>query len=123
MGARSQRHMQETRGFTSASTNNTANFGRNNPDRYPTDITLTPATITAASALGTVVGTLATVDKDGGAITYLMTADDSGKWELGPTNSQVRKKATVLAGAHNITVRATDAGGLTFTKTLAITVT
>lgn len=120
---RSQRHMRQTRGFTSTSTDNTPDFGLNNPGRYPTDIILTPATITAASALNTVVGTLTTTDPDAGAMTYFLTDDDAGKWELAPTNNQVRKKAAVLAGAHTIGVRVTDSTGLTFTKTLTITVT
>src|SRR4029077_2592470 len=92
----------------------------------PTDITLSGGTVDENSAAGTVVGTLASADPD---------ADDTFAFSLvgGATdlfavdgNHLVVASGAMLdfesAGSHDVSVRVTDAGGLTFEKTFSIAV-
>ena len=100
-------------------------IGVTNVNEAPTDITLSNASVPENTPNGIVIGNLAAVDPDAGdTATFSLINDAGGLFTL--IANQV-----VVAGAldyeqatsHQITVRATDAGGLTFDKTLTIATT
>jgi Ca2+-binding RTX toxin-like protein len=91
----------------------------------PTALTLTNASVAENTANGTIIGSLSATDADAGdTATFSIVADPDGKF--GIVNGQL-----VVAGAldfetkaqHSVTVRATDAGGLTVDRTFIIAVT
>jgi VCBS repeat-containing protein len=100
-------------------------IGVTNVNEAPTDITLSNASVPENTPNGIVIGNLAAVDPDtGDTATFSLTNDAGGLFSL--IGNQV-----VVAGpldyeqatSHQITVRATDSGGLTFDKTLTIATT
>ena len=100
-------------------------IGVTNVNEAPTDITLSNASVPENTPNGIVIGNLAAVDPDAGdTATFSLINDAGGLFSL--IGNQV-----VVAGpldyeqatSHQITVRATDAGGLTFDKTLTIATT
>jgi len=96
-----------------------------NVNEAPTDVTLSNSTIAAASAPNTVVGTLAAIDPDAGdTATFTLIDNDGGLFAISGGNLVVAGSlGGVTAPVQDVTVRATDAGGLTFDKVLALTVT
>ncbi|MFM9076484.1 MAG: cadherin domain-containing protein, partial [Bacteroidota bacterium] len=91
----------------------------------PTDITLTPASVTEGLPVGTIVGSLAATDAEGGAMTYSLVAgsgDTDNAW-FTITNGQL-VTATVLEyerkPACSVRIRVTDASGLSFEKAVSI---
>ena len=91
----------------------------------PTNVALSGSTIKETAAAGSVVGTLSVADPDAGDThTLLLVNDAGGRFALsgnqlalaGPINYEA-------ATSHSIVVRATDAGGLSFDKTLVVGVT
>lgn len=92
------------------------------PNNAPTDIILTPSTVAADAAIGTVVGMLTATDPDEtGTPTFVLTSDAGGKFELASTS--VKVKAALTEGTETIGAKVTDSGGATFSKNLTITVT
>jgi hypothetical protein len=92
----------------------------------PTDIALTASTIAENSAQGTVVGVLSVTDPDAGdTVTFTLTNNAGNRFQIVGTSLQAGSVATNYEGAtsHQITVRATDAGGLTYDENFTITVT
>ncbi|WP_206244917.1 Calx-beta domain-containing protein [Novosphingobium terrae] len=91
----------------------------------PTDITLTNASVAENLPAGTVVGTAAAVDAEGGAMVYALTDNAKGLFAIDAATGVITTTAALdheaLASA-NITISATDSGGLSFTKTIAILV-
>src|SRR5262249_26037827 len=89
----------------------------------PTNISLTPSTATENSALGTVVGTLSGSDPDAGdTMTFTLLA---GGNLFALVGSEIRVAGAIdyeAAAFQSITIRATDASGLTFDKSLTISV-
>ncbi len=104
----------------------------------PTDLKLVADPVAENAPDGSVVGTAAATDPDGGAalarlaaaggsLTYALTDDAGGRFAIDPASGEV----TVANGAlldyedahqHHITVKVTDPGGLSETATFAIDV-
>jgi VCBS repeat-containing protein len=91
----------------------------------PTGISLSNDTVTASSAMNTVVGALATIDPDAGdSATFTLLDNDGGLFAISGNNLVVAGSlSNVTAPTQNVTVRATDAGGLTYDKVFTVTVT
>ncbi len=93
----------------------------------PTDIALSNTSVPENSATGTVVGNLSATDPDAGdSHTFSLTNSAGGRFKVVANQVQVDNGSLLNLEAntsHNITVRATDAGGLTFDKTFTISVT
>ena len=100
-----------------------------NVNEAPNNATLTGGTVAESSANGTAVGTVAGVDPDAGAtMTYALTNNAGGRFAINATSGQITvANGTLLdyetATSHNITVRVTDQGGLTFDKVFTIALT
>jgi hypothetical protein len=97
-----------------------------NVNEAPTNATLSGGSVVERSATGTVVGTVTGVDPDAGAtMTYSLTNNAGGRFSI--MSNGVLKTAvggtSLTAGTYAITVRTTDQGGLTFDKSLNVTVT
>ena len=92
-----------------------------NVNEAPTDILLSTAAVTQGAANGTIVGGLTAVDPDvGDSVTFTLIDNDGGRFAVSGGNLVVA--GPLPSGAQNVTVRATDAGGLTFDKTISINV-
>ena len=95
-----------------------------NVNEAPTDVTLSGTTITENLAVGTVVGNLTSSDPDAGdSFTYSLVAGDTGSFEI--VGNELRSKTSFdfeTQSTYSVTVRTTDAGGLTFDKLFAISV-
>ena len=99
----------------------TLTIATTNVNEAPTDISLSNAVIPQGTANGTVVGALSASDPDAGdTATYTLVDDAGGQFAVSGGNLVVA--GTLVTGTEQVTVRATDAGGLSFDKTIAITV-
>ena len=95
----------------------------------PTDITLSNASVPENQPAGTVVGTLSSTDDDAGdSFSYSLVAGagstDNGNFTI--SGDQLQTTASFdyeVKTSYSIRVRTTDAGGLSYEKVLAITVT
>ncbi|MBM6592945.1 cadherin domain-containing protein [Microvirga pudoricolor] len=93
----------------------------------PTDITLSNSTIAELSANGAVVGNLAAVDVNGGAFNFELLDNAGGRFSIDNVTKQIKvtngiKLDFEQAAMHKVTVKVTDAGGLTFQKVMEIKV-
>lgn len=107
-------------------TSNDAFIGVRQGSLAPTGISLSGATIAENAANGTVVGLLTAVDPDqpGGHL-FSLVNDAGGRFGISGTSLVVANGALLnheAASSHGITVRATDADGLTFDKAFVIAV-
>ncbi|MBF9233054.1 cadherin domain-containing protein [Microvirga alba] len=97
------------------------------PNRAPTDITLSKYSVAELSAAGTSVGSLSALDPDGNtAFSYKLLSSADDRFEIVGNALKVKKGIKLdfeQATSHQITVEAKDGGGLTFTKTMTISVT
>jgi VCBS repeat-containing protein len=92
-----------------------------NVNEAPTDISLSNTVIPQGTANGTVVGALSALDPDAGdSFTYTLADNAGGQFAVSGGNIVVAGSLTT--GTEQITVVATDAGGLSFQKTIGITV-
>ncbi len=103
----------------------TANITDN--DNPPTNITLSNAALNENVAANTIVGTLGTVDPDGGSFSYSLvsgTGDtDNGAFQINGTNLEIRNSPNFEAqSSYSVLVRTTDNSGLTFDKPFTITI-
>ena len=104
----------------------TFTIGLTNVNEAPTNATLSGGSVAENAANGTAVGTVAGVDPDAGAtFSYSLTDSAGGRFAINSSTGAVTVANGGLlnyeaAASHNITVRVTDQGGLTFDKTLAI---
>lgn len=92
----------------------------------PTDITITKASVAENLPAGTVVGTVAAVDAEGGAMVYALTDNANGLFAIDATTGIITTTAALdheTLASTSVTVSATDSGGLTYAKTIAIAVT
>ena len=100
-----------------------------NQNEAPTNISLSSSSISENVPTGTTIGTLSSTDPDAGdTFTYALV--DGGSY---PDNSSFSINGSTLRSAsvynyenkssYSIRVRTTDAGGLTYDKTLTITIT
>ncbi|MDN5003916.1 VCBS domain-containing protein [Bradyrhizobium sp. GCM10027634] len=92
-----------------------------NVNEAPTDISLSNATIPQGTANGTVVGTLSAVDPDAGDTATFSLVDNAGG-QFAVSGSSLVVAGALSAGPQQVIVRDTDSGGLTFDKTITITV-
>lgn len=91
----------------------------------PTNVAISGSTIKENSAAGTVIGTLSVTDSDAGD-THTLTLVDSAGGRFALSGNKIVVGGSIdyeAATSHTIVVRATDAGGLTFDKTLLVNVT
>jgi Ca2+-binding RTX toxin-like protein len=100
-----------------------------NVNEAPSDAALTGGSVAENAANGTVVGTVTGVDPDAGAVlTYALTDDAGGRFAIDATTGaiMVANGAPLnheAAASHEVTVRVTDQGGLTFDKSFTLNVT
>ena len=127
-GARTVRYvLTDGDGGTSANYDTTVTVSAVND--APTDLALSANTVAENAANGTVVGTVSGTDPDSGDTkTYSLTNAAAGRFAIDSTTGQITvADGTLLdyesATSHSVTVRVTDAGGLTYDETFAITVT
>lgn len=93
-------------------------------NRAPTDIALSASTIAEDAELGAVVGALTATDPEMDTVTFSMVDDAGGRFGISDTNLIVTGVLDFeTATSHNITIRATDAGGATYDELFVITVT
>ncbi len=95
----------------------------------PTDLALSANTVAENAVTGTVVGTVSGTDPDAGdTVTYSLTDNAGGRFAINSSTGVI----TVADGAlldyestpsHNVIVRVTDAGGLTYDETFTINLT
>ena len=92
----------------------------------PMDLALSSTSVVEHAANGTTVGTVTPSDPDAGeTFTYRLTNDAGGRFAIDSTTGQMTVvDGTLLdiefASSHNVTVRVTDSGGLTYDKTFTI---
>ena len=96
------------------------------PNTAPTNITLSNASVREFAATGTDVGVLSATDAQGGAMTYALLNSAGGRFKI--TGNVLEVDNGLLSdfeqdSTHSVQVRVTDSGGLTFTKTLNLTLT
>jgi hypothetical protein len=93
----------------------------------PTGITLSARRVAEDAAAGTTVGTLTCTDANPGESLSLSLSDDAGgRFTLAGDVLQVADGAQFdyqRAASHDITVRCSDAGGLSVSETFSIAVT
>jgi hypothetical protein len=96
-----------------------------NVNEAPTNVALSKSTIGASSQANSVIGSLAALDPDfGDTATFTLTNNAGGLFSTSGSNLIVASSLSgVTTAAQQITVRATDAGGLTFDKQFTITIT
>ena len=94
------------------------------PNFAPTDILLSHASVDEFAGNGTVVGTLSDVDANPGDTAAFTLLDDAGgRFAISGDELVVADSVRLdyeQQAAHDVTVRVTDSGGLTFDKVLAI---
>jgi hypothetical protein len=92
-----------------------------NVNETPTAINLDNLTVANNAATGTLVGNLSTTDPDAGdTFTYAITAGNSaGNFQIVGSTLKTAV-ANVAAGTYTLTLRTTDAGGLSFSNTFDI---
>lgn len=92
-------------------------------NRPPGDIELSNLSVDEDETVGTVIGELSAVDPDGGPITFSLTDDAGGLFDVDGTDLVlVGGLDYETATSHSITVRATDNAGLSATQQFTITV-
>jgi VCBS repeat-containing protein len=100
-----------------------------NVNEAPTDLALSANTVAENAANGTVVGTVSGTDSDtGDTRTYSLTDNAGGRFAINSSTGQITVANRSLlnyesATSHNLTVRVTDSGGLTYDETFTINVT
>lgn len=95
-----------------------------NVNEAPIDITLSNNQVSGGAAVNTTIGTLSASDPDTGAtFTYLITSDPDNQYKLSGNKLQVATPPDYAAAtSHQVSIRATDQGGLSFSKTFTINV-
>ncbi len=110
-------------------TDNSINVGQTDMQLDRVRVWNQTLTVAENSVNGTVIGTAVGIDADGiTGLTYSLTNNAGGRFTINNTTGQI----TVINGSlldfetttsHNVVIRATDAGGLTFDRTVMIGVT
>jgi len=98
-----------------------------NVNEAPIDMTITGSTIAENAANGTIIGTLGGVDPDAGAsfsFAFVPGQDAGGRFAINASNQIVVANGALLdfeaATSHDVTVRVTDQGGLSFDKLITV---
>ena len=95
----------------------------------PTDLSLSANTVAENAVNGTVVGTVNGTDPDSGDTkAYSLTDNAGGRFAINSVTGQITVANSSLlnyevATSHNVTVRVTDSGGLTYDETFTINLT
>jgi len=92
-------------------------------DLPPVGLTLSAASVAEDAGIGSIVGVLSASDPEGGAVSFTLSADADGKFEV--VGNQLRLKAGLdfeTRTSHEIAVTVSDEGGNTSTKTFVIAV-
>jgi len=95
----------------------------NNLNEAPTNIILSSSNVNENQPSGTVVGSFATTDPEGGAHTYTLVSGDTSAFSI--SSNQLKTAASFnyeTKNSYSITVRSTDSGGLYYNKAFTITV-
>lgn len=96
-------------------------------NEQPTQIALSQATVAEQQSTGTVIGQLTSLDPDSGDThSYELVDDAQGRFQIVGDQLQVADGTLIdfeTATEYNLTVRSTDAGGLSHTQDFTITVT
>lgn len=96
------------------------------PNRAPTDILLSDATVSEADANGTEVGRLTAIDPDAGdSFTWRLIDDAGGRFAISGDRLVVKDGALIdyeTQDRHSVTIEVADADGLTYTETFEIVV-
>ncbi|MBK8070465.1 MAG: Ig-like domain repeat protein [Rhodanobacteraceae bacterium] len=91
----------------------------------PTGVQLSPSSVPESAAIGSLVGTLSTIDPNlGDTHTYTFVSNPGNRFQISAGN-QLRTAALLdyeTASSHAITVRTTDAAGASFDAALTVTV-
>lgn len=97
------------------------------PNRAPTDIALSPATVAENAAANTIVGTLTATDPNAGnTFTYTLIDTAGGRFAIDGDHVVVASGAVIDFEANpsfTVTALVTDQGGLTYQEVLTIGVT
>jgi VCBS repeat-containing protein len=104
----------------------TANLNIVAPDHAPTDILLSNSSIPENYPPGTVIGALSAIDPDfGDTATFTLIDGGGGDFRVGGGNLVLGNLALDYERqpSYQITIRATDSGGLSFDKTITINIT
>ena len=100
-----------------------------NVNETPTDLSLSANSVAENAANGTVVGIVTGTDPDtGDTQSYSLTNTAGGRFAINASTGEITvADGTLLdyesATSHSVTVRVTDAGGLTYDETFAINLT
>ncbi|MGE0468789.1 MAG: cadherin domain-containing protein [Nitrospira sp.] len=100
-----------------------------NVNETPTDLSLSANTVAENAANGTVVGTLSGTDPDSGDTkTYSLTDTAGGRFAINSSTGVITVSDGSLlnyesAASHSVTVRVTDASGLTYDESFTINLT
>jgi hypothetical protein len=90
----------------------------------PTAVSLNPSTIPADAAIGAVVGTLTATDADAGDThTFEIVNDAGGYFTIEADQLKFTHTGAIEAGDYPVTVKATDAGGLSVDGDVTVTIT
>ncbi|MBM6584133.1 cadherin domain-containing protein [Microvirga sp. BT689] len=107
----------------------TDDSGSHRPAAAPTDIVMSTLSVAENSANGTVVGTLSVTDVNAGesdeSFTYALIDDADGRFALTGASLIVSNGAKLnfeTGSSHTVTVRVRDSAGLSFSKTLTVSV-
>jgi hypothetical protein len=94
-----------------------------NVNETPTNILLSSSDITEQNAVGATVGTLSTVDPDGGTFTYTIISGDTSDFSI--SGSELLASSVFSYDTkklYSVTIRSTDSGGLYYDKTFPINI-
>lgn len=93
-----------------------------NSNDTPTNIAISTGNVDENSAIGTTIGTLSATDQDAAAtFTYQIMSDPDAKFVLAGNQLKVNGLLNYEAkSSHDVQIKVTDNGGLTYTKTLTI---
>lgn len=95
-----------------------------NVNESPTDIALSASSIMENNAVNAVIGTLSVTDPDVGDSVAFSVISGSDKFNISGTSLRASVAFDYEAAtSHSVTVRATDAGGLSYDKSFTISVT
>ncbi len=100
-----------------------------NANETPTDLSLSANTVAENAANGTVVGTVNTADPDrGDTQTYTLIDTAGGRFAIDSSTGVITVADGTLLDyentpSHDVTVRVTDSGGLTYTEAFQINLT
>ena len=95
----------------------------NNVNEKPTDIALSSTTVDENKNNNTVVGTLSGTDPEENISSYEIVGGDQSKFNISGDKLQTSESFNYEADtSYSVTIRAKDAGNLTYDKTFTITV-